>query len=189
MNSEELDRDIPHYTSEYTNPNGISSNCNHILLLKNQKDSFVKYNLFLGSSLAVRPNPLKENNITAIVSILSQEAYKLLKIKDICGYFGLKHLYICMKDDQNEQISPYFEEAFKFIDTEILHGNVLVHCKAGKSRSASIVIGYLIWKFRVGYENAYNFVLERRPCICPNIGFQSELKDFAYQQQKMESIE
>jgi hypothetical protein len=50
-----------------------------------------------------------------------------------------------------------------------------VYCRAGRSRSVSIVIGYLI---SIGYtlDAAYKLVQDKRKNICPNIGFMASLK-------------
>jgi hypothetical protein len=50
-----------------------------------------------------------------------------------------------------------------------------VHCKAGKSRSVTAVIAYLIHANRWTLSRAYGFVKERRKGVSPNIGFVSEL--------------
>ncbi|KIK54660.1 hypothetical protein GYMLUDRAFT_897852 [Collybiopsis luxurians FD-317 M1] len=55
---------------------------------------------------------------------------------------------------------------------------VYVHCKAGKSRSVTAVIAYLIHANHWPLSKAYSFVLERRKGISPNIGFVSELMGF-----------
>lgn len=73
-----------------------------------------------------------------------------------------------------EDISIFFEESFKFIEES--KGNVYVHCAAGVSRSATIVIYYIMRKKNKKYEDAYQFVKERRPSIAPNIGFVKQLK-------------
>lgn len=52
---------------------------------------------------------------------------------------------------------------------------VYVHCKAGKSRSVTAVIAYLIQNRRWQLKKAYDHVMERRNCMCPNIGFVAEL--------------
>lgn len=50
-----------------------------------------------------------------------------------------------------------------------------VHCRAGKSRSVTVVLAYLILSHRWSLKKAYAYVLERRKGISPNIGFMAEL--------------
>jgi hypothetical protein len=57
-----------------------------------------------------------------------------------------------------------------------------VHCKAGKSRSVTAVMAYLIHSNRWPLSRAYAFVLARRKGISPNIGFVSELMGFEQQE-------
>ncbi|KAG0047857.1 hypothetical protein BGZ89_004776 [Linnemannia elongata] len=52
---------------------------------------------------------------------------------------------------------------------------IYVHCKAGKSRSVTATIAYLITQLQWSLNKAYNHVLTQRPCMCPNIGFVTEL--------------
>ncbi|KAG1844849.1 hypothetical protein DFJ58DRAFT_894407 [Suillus subalutaceus] len=53
-----------------------------------------------------------------------------------------------------------------------------VHCKTGKSRSVTAVMVYLIHSHHWPLACAYQFVLERRKGISPNIGFVSKLIAF-----------
>lgn len=57
-----------------------------------------------------------------------------------------------------------------------------MHCKAGKSRSVTAVMAYLIHANHWTLSRAYTFVLERRKGISPNIGFVSELMTFEEQE-------
>ncbi|KAF9279219.1 hypothetical protein BGZ68_008063 [Mortierella alpina] len=52
---------------------------------------------------------------------------------------------------------------------------IYVHCKAGKSRSVTATIAYLITQLHWPLNRAYQHVLTHRPCMCPNIGFVTEL--------------
>ncbi len=49
---------------------------------------------------------------------------------------------------------------------------------AGASRSATIVIAYLMWNKKWKFEQALNYVKLKRPIICPNDGFLKQLKMF-----------
>jgi hypothetical protein len=83
--------------------------------------------------------------------------------------FKLKHIKIDDHPDVN--IMKHFENAYLFID----QGVTLVHCYAGISRSASIIISYLMKKYNLSYEKAYNYVKNKRPIINPNRGFKKQL--------------
>lgn len=77
-------------------------------------------------------------------------------------------------DDENEPISAHFKECIDFIDS--IDGPVLIHCWAGISRSATIVVAYLMTKREMKFKEAIEFVKERRSFICPNDGFIDQLR-------------
>ncbi|RNF27058.1 dual-specificity protein phosphatase [Trypanosoma conorhini] len=56
----------------------------------------------------------------------------------------------------------------------------LVHCQRGKSRSATIVLAYLIRHNGWTVAEALQYVTRRRPCVEPNLGFIDALR--AYQE-------
>ena len=54
---------------------------------------------------------------------------------------------------------------------------VVVHCAAGDSRSATIVIGYLLMCAKYELLPAFTMVRHNRPCVWPNNGFMKALID------------
>eukprot|EP00959_Pyramimonas_sp_CCMP1952_P208347 4358400-Pyramimonas_sp.AAC.2 len=80
--------------------------------------------------------------------------------------------------DQNApKLAKYLEEAIAFIEGALQNkGVVLVHCAAGRSRSASILIAYCMKTFGIGYDEAFAQVKAKRPVIQPNTGFVTELR-------------
>jgi protein-tyrosine phosphatase len=82
------------------------------------------------------------------------------------------------EDYDSFDLSSRFEECIKFIDEQRKCTNVLVHCYAGVSRSATITIAYIMKTSSKKFENAFEEVKKRRICISPNEGFIDQLKDF-----------
>ena len=104
---------------------------------------------------------------------------------------NIQNLHIRINDTPQEEISKYFDVTYKFINDLInKNENVLVHCRAGVSRSTSIIINYLLQK---KYENFFlestpkqtvddiiMFVRSKRSIINPNQGFVNQLYSQAY---------
>ncbi|MCL4148508.1 UNVERIFIED_CONTAM: hypothetical protein GTU68_013577, partial [Idotea baltica] len=69
------------------------------------------------------------------------------------------------------------DECCEFIQASVVAGGrVLVHCNAGVSRSASVVIAYLMRQYCMTFDEAFRFVKHRRSFIRPNEGFVQQLK-------------
>ena len=58
------------------------------------------------------------------------------------------------------------------------NNKVLVHCQAGVSRSATIVIAYLMKTCNMNFEQSLSFVKLQRSVIDPNNGFRRQLMQF-----------
>lgn len=65
----------------------------------------------------------------------------------------------------------------RFLAKGLCHGNVLVHCSRGVSRSTSSVILYLMAKREMRYEEALAMIRRRRPQACPIPAFEAWLKE------------
>lgn len=61
---------------------------------------------------------------------------------------------------------------------ELIIKKVLVHCQAGISRSPTIVIAYLMYKYNLSMNDAYSKVKDIRPIVAPNLIFMSQLMDY-----------
>lgn len=103
----------------------------------------------------------------------------------------LKHFHIRVEDDPNVDLLKHFESASRYIDEGLnsesnldtgnesggeRKGGVFVHCAMGKSRSATLVVAYLMWKFGIGWEEALEQLCEGRPVCDPNVGFKEQLE-------------
>jgi len=127
--------------------------------------------LFLGElQSAFKFDKLKEDGITCILNV------------SLSNYHQRPHLRywrIQIADEPEVDILSLLPEACKAIDDGINCGGILVHCDAGVSRSASFVIGYLIWKRGIGFDEALRIVRESRPRVQPNAGFERQLRLFS----------
>lgn len=96
---------------------------------------------------------------------------------------GITYLGIRAHDMMSYSLDRYFMEAIQFID-EALHrgGKILVHCVQGVSRSATIVIAYLILKRQMRASTALRYVFSKR-WIRPNDGFLKQLAAFSNSQE------
>ncbi|KAH0484701.1 MAG: uncharacterized protein KVP18_000381 [Porospora cf. gigantea A] len=57
-------------------------------------------------------------------------------------------------------------------------GGATVFCREGVSRSATVVIAYLMWRFKWQYRRALEFVRASREVVNPNLGFVMTLLRF-----------
>ena len=54
-------------------------------------------------------------------------------------------------------------------------GNILVHCFMGSSRSATLVVLYLMKNHHMTFDDAYKFIKEKRNIVNLNTKFAQEL--------------
>lgn len=54
--------------------------------------------------------------------------------------------------------------------------NVLVHCKEGDCKSAALVIAYIIYKFKISFEKAYEIIKAKRPSVKLTEELEQQLK-------------
>ncbi|CAB1328080.1 unnamed protein product [Coregonus sp. 'balchen'] len=86
---------------------------------------------------------------------------------------------VTILDIPETDITSYLQECSQFIDqAKTESGVVLVHCNAGVSRAASVLIGYLMDREGLGFDEAFALVKEARPSIRPNPGFHEQLKNY-----------
>jgi protein-tyrosine phosphatase len=76
------------------------------------------------------------------------------------------------------------EIGYDFINKSIeAGGKVLVHCMAGISRSVSVVIYYIMKKYNVSFDKAYQLVTVKRSIANPNQSFRLQLKGYEEKRQ------
>ena len=131
-------------------------------------DEIIEKKLYLGNyDFASNENLLSKINVSSILVCGSE-----LKCKFPYKYNYLK---LNLHDYEDDSLLPHIEKSVKFIVDNFSNG-VLVHCKAGISRSPSIIIAFLIKSYKYTYDEAYEYVKSKRQKIKPNDKFISELK-------------
>ena len=134
--------------------------------------------IWLGDlSAACNKEELKNKGIKKILSVLKQLGPNY-KIED-----GFIQKRIEINDFETENIIQYFGECLNFIEG---NDKILVHCMAGASRSATIVIAYLMWKKKMDLDEALYFVQNKRFIVYPNEGFREQLRLFEKELEKNE---
>ena len=100
---------------------------------------------------------------------------------------GLTVNFVYLLDLPEADLLSALTECIPFLSHAHLaqHGRVLIHCQAGISRSASVVIAYLLacnpsWSVK----DAWDVCAASRPYINPNEGFVSQLEMYSKQEQR-----
>jgi Leucine-rich repeat (LRR) protein/protein-tyrosine phosphatase len=128
-------------------------------------------NVFLGSSFAAtNKQGLKALGITHILNAA-------IAVQQFPKHF--KYRVLNLLDSYQQEIQSQFEHTIKFIEEAVASGGkVLVHCQVGMSRSATLVIAYLMHAKKMKYMEAFAYTVERRAVVNPNPGFKKQLAAF-----------
>ncbi|KAL1494250.1 hypothetical protein ABEB36_009875 [Hypothenemus hampei] len=89
------------------------------------------------------------------------------------------YLNVRVYDDEQTDLLKHWDDTFKYITKAKNEGSkVLVHCKMGISRSASVVIAYAMKAYNWDFNKALLHVKEKRSCIKPNTNFLTQLETY-----------
>ena len=144
--------------------------------LRTEKELGISYNIdkitdniYLGKVDGLKDKDyFKAEKITSILSLIEN-------VPEVDKELNINHKKIHIDDLYSENIIKYFKECIDFIETS---EKIFIHCECGVSRSATIVIAYLMWKTHSTFNEAYLFVKKTRPEIDPNNGFRKQLNIF-----------
>ena len=130
--------------------------------------------LYLGCRKVATCLPgLRESKVTRILNVTST----------IPNYFqsheGFIYKQIAVEDNLDVDMTQHLSGAFQFIEEARACGEkVLVHCHAGRSRSVTVILAYLMKYYSHTLDSALEFVKLRKPDINPNISFVGQLLTF-----------
>ena len=190
------------YTSEYHSLSVTLSEmlaslkCKEVHQIHDIEKFFNRYSFLCSAELSVKDFP---NEIIPGFLYLgtaehahSFETLEVLKVTHILNatkslaspFSGLRYCRVDVEDKETEKIGTWFAQAFEFIgEAAGLCGSgqqavVLVHCAKGVSRSATLVVMYLMKAACMTLQEALAFTKRHREVIEPNDGFMSELQEF-----------
>lgn len=132
----------------------------------------ILYGLFLGSCYnAFNFQELKKENINVIINV-TEEIENFHQDNLMMTYYRYP-----IKDNNLDDISEILDETCQIIEHHLeKQDKILVHCFMGASRSASIIIYYVMRKFKINYETAKLFVYRKRKSINLSHKFDATLK-------------
>ena len=94
-----------------------------------------------------------------------------------------ERLQLTLRDEKDEDIAQFFDTTFEFLSEALERGGrVLVHCKMGRSRSATLVLMFLVRSGRMSLSQAWQDVKACRRQLAINKGFGLQLIDFETRQ-------
>ena len=128
--------------------------------------------VYIGSiGAAMSKNKLKDLGITHVLTLIDK----------MNPMFPDEFVYKCVSitDSAESDIVSEVDECLNFIKTAVNQGGkVLVHCFAGRSRSGSVVVAYVMKESQMTYDDALKFVQEKREVVQPNPGFEAQLRNW-----------
>lgn len=105
---------------------------------------------------------------------------------EIYQEFGIHHLRIPVIDYTAPTLVE-LEAAIDFMETFVNRGKrVFVHCKGGKGRSATVVLGYLMKRYAITRHDAQIQVMRKRPQIASYVFRRRALCELEQKQGKTE---
>lgn len=134
-------------------------------------------------SEAIPPSSLVKAPVPAPAPIEASVAPTPVEIKMAPNWFGTPRARFRYKKfpwgHNQDNLQEYFQSAFEFIDEARDKGvGVLVHCQCGVSRSATMVLAYVMKSFNIPLHEAYAYVKERSSAISPNMSLVYQLVEF-----------
>lgn len=126
--------------------------------------------VYMGSkSVAKCRKTLQENGITHVLNCVGF----------VCPeYFSkeLSYKTLWLHDSPSEDITSVLYDVFDYFEeVREKNGHVFVHCCQGVSRSASLVIAYLMWVQQRSFKDVFKDLKVARGIANPNMGFACQL--------------
>ncbi|XP_051943462.1 dual specificity protein phosphatase 12 isoform X2 [Hippocampus zosterae] len=128
--------------------------------------------VFIGTAADLLDSPgLEEAGITHIVSVDSADPAPLLPVDS-----SYRKKWINILDEVTSDLLSHLDDCCLFIQEAVDGGGAaLVHCQAGRSRSATVVTAYLMRRHKLGFAEAYHRLKSVKRDVQVNSGFEEQL--------------
>ncbi|KAM8851478.1 dual specificity phosphatase 29-like isoform 1-T2 [Synchiropus picturatus] len=145
--------------------------------------------IYIGDEKTALERPgLRELGITHVLNAAEGKWNNVLTGPDYYRDLNIQYFGVEADDKPTFNISQFFSSAAHFIHEALSlpENKILVHCVMGRSRSATLVLAYLMMKHNLTVVDAIEHVRQRR-CILPNHGFLKQLRalDISLQEERL----
>jgi len=134
--------------------------------------------ILLGAGFYLLPKFVNGHQITHVINCADDSACP----PSFRAYLGKNYTCLNAMDDETNILEKHydaFEAAMDAYLRDPVCKNVYVHCQAGMNRSATLVLAYVVKRFRVNLVSLVHHVVRQRPCVMVNPHFQDYLVKFA----------
>ena len=115
---------------------------------------------------------LKQYGVTHVLNLCSHASFHTEAVT---------FLAVVCYDTPEFKIQDFFPKCFAFIDTALSaqsSAKVLIHCNAGRSRSVTVGLAYLMRTQGIKWRESLEILKKTRPQASPNEGFIKQLDEY-----------
>ena len=145
-------------------------------IFKHYSSEIVSGFMYLGSFYdATDEVIMSDMRITHVVDATSEHMSQALATK-----LNLTYLHIPVWDMEGVDITQHFSTVLDFVQqARAAQGKVLIHCRAGISRSSTLVMVCMMTHGQVkSLQEAVHHVVTQRPYVLPNPSFRDQLRAY-----------
>ncbi|KAM6920816.1 dual specificity protein phosphatase 12 isoform 3-T5 [Lycodopsis pacificus] len=128
--------------------------------------------LYIGTAADLNDSQaLSDAAVTHILSVDSVDPAPLIPADG-----GFRRKWVNVLDEVTSDLLSHMDDCFLFIQEAVDGGRAaLVHCQAGRSRSAAIITAYIMKRYQLGFTEAYHRLKTAKQDVQVNRGFEEQL--------------